>query len=190
MKDIVVFIGGFGRGDATNQIAAVLIDNTLEIARYQVQGLVPTGLYKRAVFLHQGVSQALGALNKVHPETAFDAEVSVVFSIRIFNTPYTNNFVVIGPQFQLATTATMGTGGTDPCQIPGSGLQSGQLFRKSSGWASLQARTAGDAFGESQGIVDPGADRQFRSPVGKTEDIASGNFAARTHAAAAQNTKV
>ncbi len=185
LKDIVVFIGSLGGSYSPNQIAAMLFPDSLKIARYQIQGFIPAGLFKFSVFPDQGVLQQLWALDKIHPETPLHAEMPAVFSTPFFNPAHSDNFAILGTQFNLATAAAMRTGGTDPVQFPSPGLKAGQLFCKGPGGTSLQAGTARGALGGSQRVIDPGVDHQFRSPAGKIQDIAAGDFAAGAHAATA-----
>lgn len=78
LEQVVVFVGGLGRGEPSQRIAAMLCLDGTKALGHQGDRLLPTGGHQLAILADQRCGEALLALDKVKAKAPLDAEQPLV----------------------------------------------------------------------------------------------------------------
>ena len=78
LKNIVILIGAFGRRQAGNAVCTGTGLDLHQLLSNVIEGLIPGYLLERSMPFYQRCGQAFRARNKIHTESALDAQVAVI----------------------------------------------------------------------------------------------------------------
>jgi hypothetical protein len=112
LKNIIVFIGAFGRSIPRQGISSIIYPNFIESSRNQFQRLIPADRLELPITLYQRLRQAGIMVDKIVAEAPLDAQPAIV-GFYAFYPVTTYNAIVADHQFDLAAHATIGAGGNN-----------------------------------------------------------------------------
>lgn len=78
LEQVVLFVGGFGRRETCQRIAAITLAQGGEAFCNQLNGILPAGGHQLAILADERGGEALLALDKVKAEASLDAEQPLV----------------------------------------------------------------------------------------------------------------
>src|SRR6202043_2185362 len=78
LHQITVFIGGFRRSNHGDRVRAVLLFDTRQFRRDQIQGFFPAGLAETASFTYEGLLQAVRVIDIIPAELALNTRRDLI----------------------------------------------------------------------------------------------------------------
>src|SRR6202045_599046 len=109
LHQIALFIGAFGRRDKRQRVRPGPGLDLREFSRHQVEGLVPGGLAKYAIFTNQRLGQPVRAVYIVPGKFSFHARRDSVR--RAFQRFHLENLAVLCPDVEATPDSAIGTDG-------------------------------------------------------------------------------
>lgn len=194
LEQVVLFVGGFGRRETRQRIAAIALAQGGEAFCNQLNGILPAGGHQLAILADEWGGEALLALDKVKAEASLDAEQPLI-DRRVAIPLHIADAVarLIDVEGNAAAHSAVGADGIDRREQLGAPLRLVAGIHQGAGGADLYAGAALHAVGVAhcQPAVELWAVREGAIAVlGKAQHTLHRLFATGLHALAAADAAV